>query len=164
MAARPCDRSPANPARTRTFARKPRESCHASRGESHARARAQVTPVGLASSSAGTGADRFLWRWSGPERQASSEAVREHTCAEVALVLPLDLGHGEQAVDPLRSPRVTREARGGLVLADVPALEASSAVHRRKPAAEVTEHGENAADHPGAELARAARARAELGQ
>src|SRR5262245_38533368 len=33
-----------------------------------------------------------------PQRQAPAEGVREHALAEVVLVVPLDLGHREQAV------------------------------------------------------------------
>jgi hypothetical protein len=69
---------------------------------------------------------------------------------EVALVLPLDLGHVDQVVDELRVPGLQGEPGGPRVLPDVPALEPRRAVHRRVPAADVAEHRDQPPDpaHP----------------
>jgi hypothetical protein len=59
---------------------------------------------------------------------------------EVALVLPLDLGHVDEVFDEARMTRLDGVPGGPLVLPDVVALEAAGAVHRH--AAAVTQAGE----------------------
>src|SRR5919108_3669455 len=48
--------------------------------------------------------------------------MRQDARSEVLLMVPFDLGHGEQTVHELRPACTDRETRGGLVLHDVPAF------------------------------------------
>ena len=66
--------------------------------------------------------------------------------AEVALVLPLHFGHGQQAVDDAVLAAGGGEHGGVFVLDDVVALQAPRAVDRREPAADVAERGDELAD------------------
>src|SRR5207237_10736987 len=84
--------------------------------------------------------------------------------AKVPLVLPLHLGHRQQALDHLVASAFAREHRGFFVLDDVPALELSRAVHRHEPAADVAERAECAADAPEDRVANRTRLRVEVAQ
>jgi len=68
-------------------------------------------------------------------------------------VLPLDFSHREQAVDQIASSRLARVTRGGFVFDDVSTLEPARAVHRRKPAGDVTQQTERAANQCSSQFA-----------
>lgn len=68
------------------------------------------------------------------------------------LVLPLDFSHREQAVDQVSSAALARVTRGGLILDDVSTFEPARAVHRRKPASDVTQQTKRATDECGAQF------------
>lgn len=68
-------------------------------------------------------------------------------------MLPLDFSHREQTVDQVRSAALTGVTRGGFILDDVSTFEPARAVHRRKPAADVTQQTKRAADERGAQFA-----------
>ena len=61
-------------------------------------------------------------------------------------VLPLHFGHREQAVDQFRPAAFAGITRGGFVFDDVSTFKPARAVHGRKPAGDVTQKSERAAD------------------
>jgi hypothetical protein len=107
-----------------------------------------------------------------PESSSSAEApatlehpqhpVAGHLAAEEELVLPLDLGHRQDAVDHVELSAVAREDRGLFVLDDVAAFQPARAVHRREPAADAAEDADRAPDAPEDHFADAAGLSAEL--
>lgn len=79
-------------------------------------------------------------------------------------VLPLDFSHHEQAVDQVSSAALARITRGGFILDDVSTFEPARAVHRRKPAGDVTQQTKRATDQRGAHFAQFVWSAAEAGE
>jgi hypothetical protein len=67
-------------------------------------------------------ADRRFRRRSRPDPDVAGEPVALDPQAEVVLVLPLDLGHREEALDELGMSGVARVSRRRFVLRDVAPL------------------------------------------
>src|SRR6185369_15135522 len=79
--------------------------------------------------------------------------MTQHTHAKVVLVFPLHFRHCQQAVDQVFTPAGMCVTRRRLILDDVAALEPPGAVHRRKPATQVTHESEHTPDDGGAYFA-----------
>ena len=79
-------------------------------------------------------------------------------------MLPLDFSHREQAVDQIRSTALARVTRGGFIFDDVSTFEPARAIHRRKPASDVTQETERASDQGGANFANLVWTSAEIRQ
>ncbi len=105
-----------------------------------------------------------LRRWLGPQRKPASEHVFLDARSKVKFMVPLDLGHFQQAVDQVKATAVSRIARGGFVFSDVATLKLSRAVHRRQPARDVAQQTQSAANDRGADLAAFAGSGAKAGK
>src|SRR5260370_5632172 len=105
-----------------------------------------------------------LRRWLGPQRKPASENVFLDARSKVKFMVPLDLGHFQQAVDQVKATAVSRIARGGFVFSDVATLKLSRAVHRRQPARDVAQQTQSAANDRGADLAAFAGSGAKAGK
>lgn len=68
-------------------------------------------------------------------------------------MLPLDFSHREQAVDQFSPAALARVSSGGFVFDDVSTFEPARAIHRRKPAGDVTQETERPADDGGPQFA-----------
>ena len=68
-------------------------------------------------------------------------------------VLPLDFRHRQQAIDQVHSAALSCVTCGGFILDNVLALEPAGTVHRRKPAAHVTQETKRSSDDCGAQFA-----------
>lgn len=79
-------------------------------------------------------------------------------------MLPLDFSHREQTVDQFSSAAFARVTRGGFVFHNVPAFEPARAIHRGKPAGDVTQQAKQAANQCRSQLAAFVWASAETGQ
>ena len=66
---------------------------------------------------------------------------------KITFVLPLDFSHRQQAVDQISLAALARVSRGGFVFDNVSAFEPAGAIHRRKPAGDVTQQTKRAAHH-----------------
>lgn len=62
------------------------------------------------------------------------------------LMFPLDFCHREKAIYKLSITCARRESGRAFVLYDVAPFQSSGSIHRRKPARQVTERAESAAD------------------
>ena len=90
------------------------------------------------------------WAAAGATRETSAARGGPRCGSGNILVVPLDLGHREQAIDEIGASAPVGEPRRQLVLADVAALEPTRAVHRQEPPGEVAEEAECPADQGGA--------------
>src|ERR1041385_2495513 len=73
--------------------------------------------------------------------------MTQHTTAKVMLVFPLHFSHRQETVDQVLTPAGECMARRRFILDDISTLETPGAVHRRKPAAQVTHESQHASDH-----------------
>lgn len=103
----------------------------------------------------------FGWK-SRPEPEPPTDRMREDAPAKVGLVLPLDLGHGQEAVDPVFMTRSGGVPRRDFVLADVPALELPGTVHRSEPSCDMAQRAETPPDQPSARFRDSGRNGAQL--
>src|SRR6266542_3681115 len=108
--------------------------------------------------------DLLLRRRRLPQLEPAQHPVPDDEPAEEFLVLPLHLGHGEEAVDQLLVPACGGVDGGVLVLDDVVPLELPGPVDRSEPAADVAERRDRLADAVEDHLADAVRPRAEVAQ
>lgn len=99
-----------------------------------------------------------------PYRQAASDPVTQHLCAEILFVLPLDLGHGEQTIDELVASATGRILGRMFILDNIAAFEFTRAVHGEQPSRNVTEHLKRSSDDAGANLSRRIGQSAESGK
>src|SRR5215467_13952290 len=91
--------------------------------------------------------NRFLrWRL-GPDRDPLGPTMAQHAAAKIMFVFPLDFSHRQKTVDQICTPAGKCVARRRFILDDVSTLEPPGAVHRRKPATQVTHEPENTTHH-----------------
>jgi hypothetical protein len=81
---------------------------------------------------------------------------------EVALVLPFDLGHGQEAVNPFIPPARQGMPSRRLILPNVAAFQLAGAVHRSEPTGDVAKEPESSANEPRASFAKLARGLAQI--
>jgi len=72
-------------------------------------------------------------------------------------VVPFNFSHLQQTVDQVSATALARETSGRFVLDNIPALESSGAIHRRKPPHDVAQKTESATDDGGTSFTRLTR-------
>ena len=79
--------------------------------------------------------------------------MAQHARTKVMFVLPLDFRHRQQTINQVHSTALACITCGSLILDNVFAFEPAGAVHRRKPAAHVTQETECSTDDCRAQFA-----------
>ena len=79
--------------------------------------------------------------------------MAQYARTKVTFVFPLDFRHRQQTIDQVLSAALACVTCGGFVLDDIVTLEPARTIHRRKPAADVTQETERSSDEGGAQLA-----------
>src|SRR6185312_7940709 len=105
----------------------------------------------------------FCWRWL-PQLQFRAPTVTCDSAAEIEFMLPFHFRHCQQTINKRLMLRVTRKPGRRFVLTNIPALKPPSAVHRRKPAHQVTTDRQNLADDNSARFLHSTRPRVQLRQ
>ncbi len=93
-----------------------------------------------------------------------SDAVTQYFAAKVLLVLPFDLGHGEQAIDELMPAASCGIFRRVFVLHNVIAFEFTGSVHGQQPSRDMTQRLKRSANDNSSNLSPRVRRRAKSRQ